>query len=909
MDKKGTSNNKITMKSNKTYLCFKDNHDRKTLFCPEIYYYLLFNIIFKQLVMKMLRKFFLPAILFGTLLVSTSIGFVSCSDDYDDTALSTLANENSSSIDDLQTTATSLQSQLDALSEAQGNMPTTAEMNEADAAINEKIEIAKTALQTAIDEVQASSDTKLDADEVANAITTAITENNLVDTDDLATAISEAITANDVLDAENLSDAILTATTPIYTELEALGYYVKAMLTSIEIVTDQTSESWYYGTVIADTNFGPNNEITLTAGQEINVLSMELYAIANPSNVDWSLYDISLVNSVGTVLPVIKFGTPEANTKIFTKAATTTSSINNIWKMTTTLDWDDVSEEKDLYNDYMLSEGSPVEFYLTATSEDPERSIQSDNTITFDREVFTPVSGLTLTADPMVSEFNKDVEFALYDGPDPIIGSATPVYKKYITVDESQYDAESFTGLNTLMDNDDPITVQCTNEEYKNKTITFTVHYLNYDGTVGEASTDVIFAQLAYEDHFEYLNSTINFSLPYNAQESQPSDIADFKTLVGGSISDYITDNDISSIEVTSYYDDENEIKELPSSGVVNFTNSSNNTVSVSVPSTISSTEIAANINETLSNITISYSAENGQVDKEGKYGVELTFINSTGITINHLFLIMTVNAATDGVTSKVTNAWSNEFTQANVWANIDETTGETLYDMNLSYNNELTYMSFKYNEGDNLMSFNNDQMIISTPSGIADKADQNYSVTSSYNGFGLVTCSGWDVDDDFNIHMRSPIYEAEPAYASGFDNSLIYTSTTASDEILTIGVNDIIATDPSVNNYTIHYIGSMDNRIEKIVYTIQDSENSGSINNNLGYVQFDNGTLEQTITNPGLGVTSSDIIIESAALNNTEYPALSDDVTLQLVMTVYDKFGFNKSYSFDFTVTKNQNN
>ena len=347
----------------------------------------------------------------------------------------------------------------------------------------------------------------------------------------------------------------------------------------------------------------------------------------------------------------------------------------------------------------------------------------------------------------------------------------------------------------------------------------------------------------------------------------------------------------------------------MPSSGVVNFVNSSNNVVSVSVPSTISSTEITANINETLANISIAYSAENGQIDKVGKYGVELTFKNSTGNIINHLFLVMTVNAATDGVTSKVVNAWSNEYKQANVWAQIDETSGETLYDMNLSYNNSLTYMSFKYNESNGFMSFNNDQMKISTPSGIGDKTDQNYSVTSSYNGFGLVNCSGWDVDDDFNIHMRSPIYEAEPAYANGFDNSLVYTSTITSDEILTIGVNDIIATDPSVNNYTINYIGSMDNRISKITYTITDSENSGSINNNLGYVQFDNGTLTQTITNPGLGVTSSDIVIESAALNSTEYPALSADVTLQLNMTVYDKFGFDKTYSFDFKVTKNQNN
>ena len=837
---------------------------------------LLFNIIFKQLVMRMLKKFFLPAILFGTLLVSASIGFVSCSDDYDDAALT----------NDVST----LQTQLTALQTLQNSYATTADLES----------YATTAEMTTEDAATLAS-----INQTIN---------------DYKTQINAAIASK--VDASDLEAAVQAALPDLTSQLEDLGITLKAMLTDISIDTEHSTLSWYYGTVATDAKFGPNDEIELTAGQENNVLSMELYAHANPSNVDWDLYTLSLVNSAGEILPVIKFDTPVKNTAVWTKGATsTTSAINNIWKMTTTQDWSDVNNiEKDLYNNYMINKDSKeIIFYLAATDKtDPDFRISSydndpDNCITFDRKPFTTVSGLTLIPDNVENDFNSDVIFSLMDGGTPLIGSANHVYKKYITLTDPNEDADSFTGLNKLMDNDDIFTVQCINETEKNKYISFTAHYLNYNGTTGEASAEVIFPKLAYADSYVYLNSTIDFSKTYDKQISDPNDIADFKTLVGESISDYITNNVVSSIAVTAYEDVENNIKPMPSTGVLNFVNAAGNNIAIApVASTIPESGITAAITDNLANISVSYSAADGQVDMVGKYGIELTFKNNNGNLINRLFIIMNVEAPSD-LSVKLTTAWSLGFTQANVWAELNSTGTAATYNMNHSYST-VHPTSFAYIPTDGAMSFTNNVLSISAYSTIADRPDNNYKVTSTYNKFNPLFSTKWGVSAPFNIHMRSAVNEAHPSFPKDFNASLIYKNTAdATKEVLEIG--SIIAEDPSDNSEFIQYalgtttLAPFDSRIAKITFTIVDNDpNATSTNNNTGAVRFAQGGLSRTIV---AGENTNALTIESAFhADPTNAPAsLDNDVLLQLQMEVLDVFGFTNTYTFDFNVKKNQTN
>ena len=885
MDNKYNWDNKNTRKSNKTYLCFKDKQYGKILSCHENYYYLLFNIIFKQLVMRMLRKLFLPVILFGTLLVSTSIGFVSCSDDYDDSVVT--AN------------VSSLQTKLSALQAIQDALPTADEIAAAKVAATAEVDAAKAEATAAVDAAKAEAmQAAVDADVAQLAII-----NTSIDS--LATVLHTAIDSK--VNADDVNTAIDAALVTINAKIASLTVLnVKSMLNDIEIITDHSSESWYYGVVGSDVTFGPNKEISLVKDQEINVLSMELYATANPSNVNWSLYDLAFVNSAGEVLPVIKFNTPEINTTVWTKAST----INNIWKMTTTQNWDDVDEQSDLYNTYMTTTSGKVEFCLAAT-DSTDRRIQSEKSVTFDRVAFTAVNGLTLEADSNINAFNSDVIFSLMNGVNSIIGSTTPVYKKYITLtDPTTYEAASFTGLNTLMDNNDTIIVQCTNEAYNNKSIDFTVNYLNYDGTTSFATKSVIFTKLAYKDVTITLNSAIDFAKAIDAQTSEMKLVTDFSTEVG-TFADYITDNGVNNIMVESSTIG-GTVLALPFDAItdpatLNFYKADGTTVlaSMDLGSTISGATITNAFSNDLNKIAITYSANTGFVDAVGNYGVKLTFLNSANNVINYLYLVLNVTAPADP-SVKLTATWNTDLSVANVWAEV--TGANATYDMNNSYMNIPT--SFAYNETDNAMSFAGDVLSIPNYSTIAARPSQNYSVTSTCNEFmGGVTSSDWTIPYTFDVHMRSAVNEATPGFAvpTAANASLIYKNTSDnSKEVLNI--SSIIATDPSDISQTIEYTPTIDPRIESIKYTIVD-ENSVAGSSNAGLALFSTSTgYTSTIT-----VTSATTNLISIASAFHATPALAPaavttDVTLNLQMEITDVFGFKKTVTLPFTVKKNQN-
>ena len=882
MDNKYNWDNKNTRKSNKTYLCFKDKQYGKILSCHENYYYLLFNIIFKQLVMRMLRKLFLPVILFGTILVS-SFGFVSCSDDYDDSVVT--AN------------VSALQTKLSALEAIQAALPTADEIAAAKAEATAAVDAAKADATAGADAAKAEAiQAAVDADAAQiSIINTSI--------DSLATVLHTAIDSKVGIDEVNVAiDAALVTINAKIDSLNVLKVELESMMTQISI--QNTDIIWYYGApVAADVTFGPtNDQITYTSGEEINKLSMDIIATVNPSNVDMSLYTFSIINSEMDELPVINLGTPVKYTGLYTKAAATS---NNLWEFPTTMDWDEVSTPGDLYSQ-MVSDGKLVGFSLAATPEEG-REMNTTYDLTFKRTAVA-ASVLTLTADPTISGFNSDVIFTLKKGGTSIIGSTTPIYKKYITLtDPITYDVADFTGLDNLMDNDDIITVQCTNDANKDKLINFTVHYLNYDGTTNSVSTDVMFAKLVYNDVTIDLNSVIDFGNVITAQKSDMELVTDFSTEVGA-FADYVTDNDIQVI-TTEGSTINNTVTALPydaaNPAILSFLKDDGTTIAFT--SVGNSLPAPTAITNDLKKIMLDYSANSNFVDAVGNYGVKLTFVNSIGNPVNYLYLVLKVTAPADP-TVKLTATWNSPaFTEANVWAEV--TGANATYDMNNSYMNIPT--SFTYNETDNAMSFAGDVLSIPNYSTIAARPSYNYSVTSTYNEFiGGVISSDWTIPYTFDIHMKSAVNEATPAFAvpTAANASLIYKNTLDNTKEV-LNISSILATDPSDISQTIEYTPTiLDPRIASIKYTIVD-ENSVAGSSNAGLALFSTGAgYTSTITVTSATVDLIKIVSAFHATPALAPAAVTTDVTLNLQMEITDVFGFEKTVTLPFTVKKNQN-
>ena len=467
--------------------------------------------------MKTLKKLFLLAIFLVTLLVSSSIGLVSCSDEYDDTVLTT---DVSALETQLTTDVSELETQLATLESIQSSLPTMdeleavaaeaskyadedeakaiAEAYAADATmltdINTKIEALETKLNETID-------SKVNSDDVNAAITEALDEINIEDIRTLFDGIDHA----DLVAMKDFVDTWNTTTLPsIIAQITDLGVTVKEMITSIDVVKTNVNY-WYWGKVIQDGTFGPNNEVSYSTGEELNDLKMDnLIANINPSNVDISLYDFSIENSAGEELPVIDlhiFGGPSEYTGILTK---TDNNSNNLWRISPYIDWSEIAtvssytytSTPSLYDNYMKSGDDTVRFALTAAikdvqSGDDQRKITSPYDITFDRTTEQPpLSGLTLTATNVNPGYSfQYVKFSLNDASE----NSALVYKKYITVSSTGYSNDDFTELNTLKSLDSSISVYCLNNDIINTPITFTVYYLNFDGTTSSATTTAKF--------------------------------------------------------------------------------------------------------------------------------------------------------------------------------------------------------------------------------------------------------------------------------------------------------------------------------------------------------------------------------------------------------------------------------
>jgi len=448
----------------------------------------------------MLKTSFLPVLFMAALMASSSIGIVSCSDDYDDTAVITDITDLTDVTTDLTGVTTDLQTKLATLQTIQSSLPTMdqlnevaaeaktnadddkaeaiAEAHEADAAmltgINTKIDEAKIVLTEAID-------SKVNSEEVDAAITAALNELNISDLRTLFAGINNA----DLVAMNSFVDNWNSTTRPaIIAQITSLGVEVKAMMTQLDV--EKTNVVWYWNKIVVNTPF---LTITPATGQEFNELeSINLIANVNPSNVDMTLYDYSIRNSSKTELPVVTLLTPATYTGFLTKAVTS----NNMWQILTSLDETSCSAST-LYNNRIMSGDNQVALALVATNKTSGRQITSPYDITINRTQVTPYAAaeLTVSVIPLANvRINKTATFKLMKSFIYIINSSRPVYKKYITTTEP---AASFPGVNTLLNYNTDITLQCNDSFYINKTITFTVHYLNFDGTTGSATTDVTF--------------------------------------------------------------------------------------------------------------------------------------------------------------------------------------------------------------------------------------------------------------------------------------------------------------------------------------------------------------------------------------------------------------------------------
>ena len=373
-----------------------------------------------------------------------------------------------------------------------------AEANAADATMLTDINTKIDALETTLNE---TINSKVNSDDVDAAITKALDEINIEDIRTLFDGIDHA----DLVAMKDFVDTWNTTTLPaIIAQITSLGVTVKSMITSIDVV-DTNVNYWYWGKVIQDGTFGPNNEVRYLKDQELNELSMgNLIFNINPSNVDISLYDFSIENSTGEELPVInldRYGVPSEYTGILTK---TDNNSNNLWRISPYIDWTEIAtvssytytSTPSLYDNYMKSGDDTVRFALTAAIKDvqtgdDQRKITSPYDITFDRTTEQPpLSGLTLKATNVNPGYSfQYVEFSLNDAS----GNSALVYKKYITVSSTGYSNDDFTELNTLKSLDNSISVYCLNNDIINTPITFTVYYLNFDGTTSSATTTATF--------------------------------------------------------------------------------------------------------------------------------------------------------------------------------------------------------------------------------------------------------------------------------------------------------------------------------------------------------------------------------------------------------------------------------
>lgn len=905
-----------------------------------------------------MKKTILRAMIFGAMLISPMF-VVSCSDDYDDSELLSEIGKN-------KTDLTDLQSKLDALTAAQAALPTAADVEAAkdaaiaaakeasddaiDAAVEDALQDAfdadasqlstvqglidalKADLEAAInangEDIEANSEAIADIEasmtEIADNITTLqnmLSDNtagilaNATDISDLqgdVTAAQDAIT--------DLQDAITDLQTDLSDAITALNVKITTILNNLK------SENAYYDNnkigilvstmkVLNDSLFG-TFDFPYSVGDQFDSLKVwdgeNIIVTANPSTIDLDAYDFVLATSQG-IVPGLKL-IPSIYDGLLTKTD------NNLVQFEAEIDTTAFHPFlRDNLSSYSVARALPQKepvYAVVAINPETERRVKTGNNyiLRFDDinyNLATSVvryseSDTTNTYEADKTGFGTEY----FQGTLP----SANVYKQYITLDDQDIngvavDSADFTGLGEVIDGNKSIKISCTNKyAYNHQTIAFTVHYLYPDGTRTTIPTTLTFGELEFEDVTLNLDAYIDPAKAFDAQSSDTIALTELMNSVG-TLSNWM--NKAKQVKVEANTD--NSAIAMPFTGTsFNSYDPAANPTTV----TIGSPTNMVQFEDSLRTLFVTFDAS--EITEVGTYRSLFTFYDDNDQLVNRIYVNLNVKGMLPfAAPKKVTAVWNAPTLDLNtVWLQTSSDLTSVKYNMNKSYSEDITNMTFEDLSDIDTLHFVNQSVTTPLTTVMADQDDCTFNVASAYPIFGT-DATTWVVRDTFSMKFRSAVAEADPNTLWDAANlSLIYENGGE------FNIAAIDAIDPSNSSDTIHYLGTLpteagivfgsrDYRIKSIDFKIVDPESTAQ-SDNLGMVQIESAVATPLTPNTDGSFTISDAMnsdvtsIKVVAIpdKNNEYPAVgSDYVTLNLVLKVTDVFGFVKEEILPFKV------
>lgn len=289
-----------------------------------------------------------------------------------------------------------------------------------------------------------------------------------------------------------------------------LTNYVTKMVTNLSI-RSILEEKWFHEVVINDTPFGPSQEIELPQKGTLNgFFSYRILFRSNPSNVDWKNLNLRAENTIGEELPVFKFGIPVPNSIKFVSSKKVKQS--GLWSVRVLADWSEIEGENvqgvDIHdyfiNKYLKNDlGYYTHFALVAS----EKIASQDNQV---RKVYSDYKIQFVPIDPVdakdISITNSGAVLKIYKGTVPSYGEyinpemsssaqkweISHVWKKYLII-KNGATPDQVDNVYKVVDGNDEIRIASKDELLKNKVVTFTMFYLNYDGSRSYVDFNVFF--------------------------------------------------------------------------------------------------------------------------------------------------------------------------------------------------------------------------------------------------------------------------------------------------------------------------------------------------------------------------------------------------------------------------------
>ncbi|MFA6831740.1 MAG: hypothetical protein WCR36_05670, partial [Bacteroidaceae bacterium] len=695
----------------------------------------------------------------------------------------------------------------------------------------------------------------------------------------------------------------------ISTEISDLGISLTATFRSLLNNITLAPDAWwahelsYTGAEVTDdTAFGPAGEIVLPAIGDYNVsfASDSLFFIANPSTVDWSGLELSLKNSAGTKLTNVSFSTPESTTRILTRAASSSAPV-----LQTGISFD-APEVSQAWIDATRENGNYTSYVLTVTDPTDGREIYSNDGIVLYRMGINVNTTLTATAASPVAIYEAGETPTAAEKTNAMLSSINYVWKKYVTVSSTSAATGDIDGIDTVVDGNTMITLSTSDNTLANKTVSFVYHYLYMDGSRGEAPFDVTFTKLQYDATSVVLNSIIDFNkLAANQSATSTTVLADLSANIAD-VDAWL--DDVATINVEPIT---TEIDVMPFKGTLNFETVAGISNTITVPAAIDFPYVS--VADAFSTFTAGYDAT--VLLSEGRYGTALTFKDVLGNVINVVKVYVDIAGPSSDLftnaVSKVTNTWNAALNVNNVWAQLSLDSQDAIYNVNSSYNGDISEVKFASTETPaGFVAFdatNGSILTIANPSSIAGHNDGLYPAQSQFSPFANFV---WAVTDNFDYKVLSPVKESTPVWRSGYVNKFTYTAGGS----IAISHDDIVSMDPSVASAKMYFVGNvpatratyvsttdMDWRIASVKFTIKDpNATAGSSNVGLAELKDINGDVQAEIVDPVSFTINAKPQGGSYAVNPSDY-------TLNLEMTVEDVFGFTKVTTLDFIVDNGQ--